>query len=156
MDISLAMRQPAALAEKSFTDEALRSAVAISDRFPFMMQLAGGRSWQAAGDRPEITIAHVEAGIERAKVDMRTRVLDSTLNELSEGDIRFLTAMLPDVPESFTSEIAKRMGQTDSYASQYRRRLIERGIIELSSRGKVRFALPLLQEYLPEYLGIAE
>ncbi len=64
--------------------------------------------------------------------------------------------MLPDVPESFTSEIAKRMGQTDSYASQYRRRLIERGIIELSSRGKVRFALPLLQEYLPEYLGIAE
>ncbi len=155
-DISLALQKTAASAEKGFTDEALCAAVAVSDGFPFMMQLVGYRSWQAAGEQPEITVAHVEIGIERAKADMRTRVLDSTLNELSEGDIRFLTAMLPDALESSTGKIAKRMGRTDSYASQYRRRLIERGIIEPASRGKVRFALPLLQEYLPEYLGIEE
>lgn len=154
-DIGLALQETAQSAGKRFDEESLNAAVNASEGFPFMMQLVGFRAWQAAAGSKHIEREHVQQGIQRAALDMKTRVLDATLNELSPGDFGFLRAMLPDAGESLTSEIASRMKQSESYASQYRKRLIERGVIESARRGSVRFALPLLKDYLPEYLDIA-
>jgi hypothetical protein len=75
-------------------------------------------------------------------------ILDTTINELSEKDLEFLYAMLPDKAESKISDIIIRLSCTANYAAQYRLRLIKQGVIEEFGRGKVQFAMPLLKEYL--------
>ena len=151
-EIGRALQETAAQAGKKFDEDALRAAVEASGGFPFMMQLVGYRSWQAEGDGETLGFRSVELGVARATEDMKSRVLRSTLDELSSQDLEYLEAMLEDGASSSTSDIAKRIGKTDGYASQYRRRLIERGIIAPKGRGWVAFDLPMLREYLPEYL----
>lgn len=55
--------------------------------------------------------------------------------------------MLPDSGPSRVSEIAKRMGV---YASQYKRRLLEDGVIGERGRGLVGFDIPAFREFLNE------
>ena len=54
--------------------------------------------------------------------------------------------MLPDSGPSRVSEIAKRMGD----ASQYKRRLLEDGVIGERGRGLVGFDIPAFREFLSE------
>ena len=70
--------------------------------------------------------------------------------ELSDKDIEFLLAMLPDSGPSRVSEIAKRMGVASNYASQYKRRLLEDGVIGERGRGLVGFDIPAFREFLNE------
>lgn len=76
------------------------------------------------------------------------RVLDATYRELSEGDLRFLTAMLEDEGASRVSDIAHRLGVSSGYAAQYKRRLLEQGVIGERGRGIVDFDIPFFREYL--------
>lgn len=60
--------------------------------------------------------------------------------------------MLPDSGPSRVSEIAKRMGVASNYASQYKRRLLEDGVIGERGRGRglVGFDIPAFREFLSE------
>lgn len=131
---------------------ALEKAVDSIDGFPFMMQLVGYRVWNAAGEALTITEANVEAGAKLAQLEMRDRILETTYRELSEGDLKFLSAMLEDPSESRISELAKRMGVSSSYASQYKRRLLDQGVIGERGRGVVAFDIPAFREFLEEKL----
>ena len=81
---------------------------------------------------------------------MASASLETTYRELSDKDIEFLLAMLPDSGPSRTSEIAKRMGVASNYASQYKRRLLEDGVIGERGRGLVGFDIPAFREFLSE------
>lgn len=152
-EVELAFRQTVESFDRVVDDDALEAAVDSIDGFPFMMQLVGFRSWQMAGDGPAIELHHVEQGIELAGNDMETRVLRSTLDELSEKDLDFLEAMLEDDGTSTADDIRARLGKSASHVTTYRRRLLEQGVIEERGRAAFAFALPMLREYLPEYLG---
>ena len=45
-------------------------------------------------------------------------------------------------------DIAARMDVTPDYAQKYRKRLMDAGVVEASSRGSVAFAVPYLADYL--------
>lgn len=62
--------------------------------------------------------------------------------------------MLADGGESKIADVAERMGVKSNYASQYRARLIEQGIIGERGRGRVGFDLPYFKEYLEETLAV--
>ena len=79
-------------------------------------------------------------------------ILETTYQELSDMDIAFMEAMLPDEGSSSTAEIARRMGKSSAYASQYRRRLLEEGVIGMSGRGKASFELPGWRAFIEEKL----
>jgi len=130
--------------------EALQQAVAASEGFPFMMQLVGYRAWAAHPSGEEIDSADVARGILLAHEEMRTGVFESTIRDLSAGDMRFLRAMLPDPDDSAMGDITARMGVTSGYASQYRLRLLEQGIIGERGRGRVGFDIPGFKAYLAE------
>ena len=83
-------------------------------------------------------------------MELRDRILETTYRELSDKDIEFLLAMLPDSGPSSVSEIAKRMGVASNYASQYKRRLLEDGVIGERGRGLVGFDIPAFREFLNE------
>lgn len=150
VDVAEAFAQTVEIGGKSITANALDKAVQAIGEFPFMMQLVGYRSWRAAGES-NIDTEHVRQGIALAQNDMKNRVLKATLDELSERDLDFLLAMLQDKRTSRTADIAARIDMTPGNTSIYRKRLLEQGVIEDARRGEVRFALPMLREYLPEY-----
>lgn len=136
---------------KKVDEEALESAVSAISGYPFMFQLVGFRAWNESGDSKCIDTTSMDKGIEIAKKDIETRILKVTLDDISDVGILFLKAMLEDEDYSTLADISKRLGKTKSYATNYKNRLCEFGVIEDTGRGKYRFALPGLREYLERY-----
>ena len=133
---------------KDIRPGAVKKALEAIEGFPYMLQLVGYRTWDAAEET--IDDKAVETGIRLAKKDFESRVITATIRELSDGDKAFLKAMTEDEKESAVSSIVKRLNKTSGYVSRYRGRLLERGVIESLSRGKVSFAIPGIKEYLKE------
>ena len=124
--------------------------VQLTAGFPYMMQLVGYRTWDVSENSPQISASDVQQGSLLARMELRDRILETTYRELSDKDIEFLLAMLPDSGPSRVSEIAKRMGVASNYASQYKRRLLEDGVIGERGRGLVGFDIPAFREFLSE------
>ena len=130
---------------------AFRKTVEAGGRsIPYMMQLVGYRTWDVSESSPKISASDVQQGSLLARTELRDRILETTYQELSDKDIEFLLAMLPDSGPSRVSEIAKRMGVASNYASQYKRRLLEDGVIGERGRGLVGFDIPAFREFLSE------
>lgn len=150
-DIALALRETIEGAGKKIDEDALLLATRATGGFAYMMQLVGFRTWNEAGADEVIRASHVERGAKIAKLDFENGVIKKTLQELSDGDIAFLEAMLPDEGRpSSMNDIAERMGKTANYARVYRTRLSEQGLISVARRGFVEFEMPLLREYLAD------
>ena len=86
---------------------------------------------------------------ERASLsDMKNNVFEPVLAPLSDNDRAFLKAMLEDADCSTVAEIGSRLGRGSSYAAQYKRRLLDQGVIEENYDKSVRFALPGMREFV--------
>ena len=151
-EVAKALEETVEQAGKSFDGDAIDAAVRAIDGFPYMLQLTGWRAWNEAGGADIIDISAVERGVALAEEDLKSRVLRRTLDEASDADLAFLNAMREDASLSTIGDVRERLGQTSGYISTYKKRLLEQGLIEEAGRGKVRFALPLLRDYLPEYM----
>ncbi|WP_255467150.1 ATP-binding protein [Raoultibacter phocaeensis] len=147
-EIENALRKTIENPGRSIEAEALSLSVDAIGGFPYMMQLVGYRMWDVQPDEPCITQEDAAKGIRLASREMKSRIIETTYRELSNGDLRFLKAMLPDEKESRLSDIAQRMGKKSNYASQYKRRLLEEGVIGERARGVVGFDIPGFREYL--------
>ncbi|QTX03348.1 AAA family ATPase [Agromyces archimandritae] len=131
--------------------EALRAAAEATLGYPFLIQLVGFHIWRQHPARAVITHEDVVAGISAARRRLGTTVHEAGLADLSDVDRTFLVAMAQDPERSKLAAIAARMGVTAGYASQYRARLIEAGMIAPAGHGLVVFAVPYLREYLHEH-----
>lgn len=147
-DIESALRKTVEHAGRIIDLQALSRAVDKIDGFPYMMQLVGYRMWDVRPDEEDISLEDAEKGISVASREMKSRIVETTYHELSNGDVRFLKAMLPDRKESRLTDIAKRMGKKSNYVSQYKRRLLEEGVIGERGRGIVGFDIPGFRDYL--------
>lgn len=153
VDVRLAFLRTVEDAGKTVGDAALAKAVEAIGGYAYMMQLVGYCSWACSGSETEITEAHVERGIESARLEFRSGVLDSTLREMSRGDRAFARAMLADEGGSKLADVARRMGKGTNYASTYKSRLLKQGVIAELPGGYLDFDLPALRDYLRERIG---
>ena len=147
-DVKATIKKTIEASGKKIDVDALETAAAFSEGFPFLIQLTGYHAWRQSDIKKTISLIDVERGIESSEEYMDRMILDTTVRELSEGDRAFLLAMLPDEAESKMNNISKRLGVSSNLAGQYRLRLIKQGIIEEYGRGKVQFSMPLLKKYL--------
>jgi len=147
-DVKAAIQKTIEASGKKIDTDALETAAAFSEGFPFLIQLVGFHTWRQSDMKKTISLIDVERGIESSEEFMDRMILDTTVRELSEGDRAFLLAMLPDEAESKMINISKRLGISSNLAGQYRLRLIKQGVIEEYGRGRVQFAMPLLKKYL--------
>jgi hypothetical protein len=116
--------------------------------YPYLIQLLGFLAFNYAKDSKVLDMKTVEEAFESAKHEMQNAIYRPILKSLSDNDIKYLEAMAQDDGKSKTSTIAERMGTTAEYATVYRKRLIDAGIIMQTSRGYVTFGVPLLRDYL--------
>lgn len=114
-----------------------------------MVQLIGARMWASAADPAAgITADEVRQGIAEALGRFGGSVYGPVWGRLSEPERRFLIAMLPDDDRpSPVSAVGGRWGMRYSGLSTYRRRLINKGMIETAGRGLVRFVRPGARDY---------
>lgn len=142
--LGLTIRQ----AGRTIDPKALDLAIDAIDGFPYMMQLVGYEAWLQNPDAKEISYEDVRLGAALADREMQDHVLDATLRDLSRKDVEFLMAMAEDEGDSRLADIAARMNVKSNYASQYKRRLIEQGVIGERGRGEVGFDIPGFREFL--------
>ena len=149
MTFAMQSRETIIEAGKTVESDALDVLTSASDGFAYMVQLVGFRAWAAASQSRTISSERARVGAEQARKDFIFGVVKRTCQELSDGDLAFLEAMLPDHgAPSKVSDVASRMGKTPNYARVYRQRLLDAGVISVPRRGSVSFELPLLREYL--------
>lgn len=149
-DIEDALRKTIKESGRRASEDSLKKATAAINGFPFMMQLIGFRAWDEHPECEDITLQDFENGIKLAREEMRSRIFEATYRELSRADIAFIEAMLEDENESSISDIAGRLKWSSSQVAQYRRRLIEAGVIGERRRGVVGFDMPFFREFMSE------
>lgn len=116
---------------------------------PYMLQLVGHNLVLYAAEDGTVGEAELENALDASYVDFEIDVCRTTLAALSEKDAAFLRAMsCGDTNASGMADVAQRMGVSADYAQKYRKRLIDAGVIEAAGRGRVRFAVPYLADYL--------
>jgi hypothetical protein len=151
-DVEIAMAQTIIENGRLISKENLRRTADVTRGYPFMIQLVGYHIWLQGEQRKRITTADVEEGVRVAKRRLGSTIHAVSLSDLSNVDKTFLAHMASGETPAAMATIATSMGVSGSYANQYRRRLIEAGIIEATSHGQVNFAIPYLKEYLQEHI----
>ena len=128
-------------------EDHLQAAAEATGGYPFLIQLVGYHVWRLSKESG-VTDDTLLRGVEAARRRLGSMVLATTLADLSEVDRTFLLKMAADDGPSAIADIAARMGQSTKYAGVYRKRLMDAGVIRPAGRGRVRFAVPHLAEYL--------
>jgi hypothetical protein len=139
-------------AGKSIEPDLLERAVQATRGYPYLLQLIGYYIMEYANGKAKISDEIVTQAIRTGTYALAENVHDTCLKPLSETDIAFLTAMAKDGDKSTLSQVMKQLGISNSYAQQYRQRLLEAGVITSERRGQLAFAVPYLSEYLREEL----
>lgn len=130
--------------------DGLKRATEAIGGFPFLMQLVGYRSWDVNPQNELISYDDFQYGIELARNELRERILEATFRELSPEDVRFACAMLEDENESRIADLVARLNRSSAQVAQYRKRLINAGIIGQRGRGMVAFELPYFRDFLSD------
>ncbi|MDD7384400.1 MAG: ATP-binding protein [Actinomycetaceae bacterium] len=139
-------------AGRTIDDSALTLAVTASEGFAYLIQLTGYRAWDINPNSTTITLRDMQLGVESARAELESHVVASSYSDLSERDIEFLEAMTRDIGDSKIADITARLGWSSSMVAQYRRRLIEAGVVGERKRGVVGFDLPLLRDYVKKQM----
>jgi hypothetical protein len=148
-EIRATMLKTVELSGREIGGEALTKMAQATNGLAFLIQLIGYHTFNQS-DEKTITTQDVEAGIADARADMESTIIEATVYSLSDKDIDFLKAMACDADISHIADIAQRLGVQGSYASTYRKRLLDQGIIMPAGRGRLQFAVPMLKEWLLE------
>ncbi len=144
-----ALAEPVRQRGGRMTPEAVEHAVAMSQGYPFLVQLVGFHAWEAASDPMEVvTLEDAIAGAETAHRRVGRLVIAPMWRGLSEGSQRFLAAMALDDGMSRTTDIAARLGVSSEYVGVYRSRLIKSGMVAPAGHGRLDFALSAARQWI--------
>ena len=132
----------------SLNENQIWDAALQTEGSPYLMQLIGHYITVLADQNGSIDDALYNRAVLTAKKEYMNDLCQVALTGISDGDMAFLRAMTEDSGTSRIQRIAERMGVSPAYAQAYKKRMMEAGLIEQVSRGEVRFAVPMLRDYL--------
>lgn len=153
-EVRLGLSEPVRQSGGSVESSALTEAVCAVRGHPYLLQLVGAHSWDAAPTAPEpgtgrrISLADVRVGIRRAERDLDDHLLQPTWSALSSNDRRFVHAMAVDDGPSRIAAVRERLGMSSQQANNYRYRLMLAGMIRPVGRGYVEYVYPNTKQWL--------
>jgi hypothetical protein len=154
-DSRLVLTRPAEELGVHWADDALRRALAFGDGYPYFLQLVGHTTWQAAApaEGDSLTVADVRAG--EAEIDAQLAAMYRARWDSAPQLERDLMAAMAGLAVRGTevvarADVAAAMGRESRAISVPRARLIDRGVIEPSGRGRLRFTLPGMARWIRE------
>ncbi len=131
-----------AIAGSTIAPDALDLAVRLAVGWPYIFQAVGYYSLEEAGGAgSRVERRHVLDGGIQALEDVVDALIRPTWNRLSDVERGFLTAMTEDAGPTSVIDLAQRLGVSKQYVNNYRRRLIDRGLIQSAGRGWLCFTI---------------
>lgn len=143
------LRVPAEALEVGWTPKALELVTAECRGHPYLLQLLGSATWQAADPAAgsTLTVRHVRSGIPQAQGQLDA-MYRARWGAATPAERAFIRAMAQVGTDNVTRRaIAERLGVDTRALSVPRESLIEKGVIEPVGHGLVRFTLPGFAEY---------
>lgn len=132
--------------------ECLDAATQATSGYAFMIQLVGYHIWRMARKHAETSIdvarEDVAEGVRKASEEYDEAVVAPALAGLSQRAVSYLLAMAEIGESASAKEISEKLGIPSTSLSSARRALLSRQVIEAPARGRVRFSIPRLREYL--------
>jgi hypothetical protein len=148
-DARIALAEPAAELGASFEPGAIDVILDYTEGYPYFLQEYGKIVWDAAPDGRPIgrDVAEEARAAVEAKLDesfFRVRVERTT-----ELELRYLRAMAELGPgEQSAGEVAAVLGRSSEQLGPTRARLIDKGLIYTTGRGRGAFTVPQFDRYL--------
>lgn len=144
-----AFEDPITSRGRSASDEVLDHITRASQGYPFLVQSIGDLAWRNNPKNDHISMDDARHGHRMARRSMGSFIHEPALSGLSPKDRSFLVAMAHNDGPSKIEDIRQRMGGIKSgYASMYRERLLDTGMIEVAGHGLVTISFPYLRDYL--------
>lgn len=126
----------------------------LTGGYSFGFQLLGYKLWNATKISRQAANQQTFDAVKPLYIqDLFAQSYDIIFDNLSNHDREYLVGTAQGMT---TTQIAALMGyqksakQQQNYVNQYRRRMIQQGLISPAGQGRVRFKLPLFQQYLAD------
>lgn len=119
--------------------------VQMTAGYSYAFQLLGYLVYKALNEQQASPKNAVASVMRRYQQELFEKAYQKIFSDLSEQDRAYLYAVRQN---RSLGEAAILMKKSNVYVAQYRRRMIERGIIQPSTNGHVRFVLPNFEDYL--------
>lgn len=148
VEATRALREPAAVADVIFNDDAIEAVIEKTKGYPYFLQEWGYQSWNTAEESP-ITAKDVDAAGEVAVRRLDQNFFRSRYERLSDPQKAYLRAMAELGPGPHkTGDIAKTIGKQSSQLGPTRDALIISGMIYSLKYGYAAFTVPLFDEFM--------
>jgi hypothetical protein len=156
-DAEAALVDPARELDVSWSSDAVELVLDAANGYPYFLQLLGSSVWERAtpeaGDR--LTRDHVVSGAGQA-VEQLAGLYQVRWNAATDGE-KDLMAVMADLSPAgdrvARRDVAEALGKTSRALSVPRDRLLEKGIVEASGHGLLRFTLPGFAAYVRAQTG---
>lgn len=152
-----ALRGPAHEAGVEWAADALDAVLTQTQGYPYFIQEFGDKMWSAAGypaPGGTLTLAHYREAL-AAFEQSRDQMFRSRWVQTTPGEAKMLVAMA-EVGDTAVQrkDIAARMDVGTTAISMVRRSLMDKGLIEPSGHGKLRFTAPGFGAFIREYADL--
>jgi hypothetical protein len=149
-----ALVEPARARGVGFDGDALETALAWTDGYPFYIQQIGKHAWNRATSSP-ISNSDVEAALPAAQAALDRTIYEVRAQRATEGERRYMRAMAELGGGPYRSGlVADMLAQAAGALSTTRQRLIDKGLIYATDEyGYVEFSVPRFDEFMRRYLS---
>ncbi|MGQ0625157.1 MAG: ATP-binding protein [Sporichthyaceae bacterium] len=144
----VALDQPAQRLGVRFEAAALDYLVDAAQGYPYLIQLLGHRTWEAAHGTQLITQEHARVGVPVALDELAASVFEGRFARITPTERAYVMAMasLGD-GAVHAGEIATALGRSAQSVSRTRHSLIAKGLIAAVGTRELAFTLPHLAAY---------
>ncbi|MDR0950431.1 MAG: AAA family ATPase [Candidatus Ancillula sp.] len=115
--------------------------------YSYMVQLVGYYMWENI-DNNSIDANRTLAAIETSIEDLEETVYDSSLGDLSSGDLELLYAIASEGEIVDVQVLISSLDKSPQYVNNYLNRLKDAGFVNRVKRGKVKITTPYMRQFL--------
>ncbi len=118
----------------------------LTEGYPFAVQVLGYICWNQTGISGDVDFENV---IKQFDLFLEDYVYDKLWSDMSERDRQIITAIANNTDSNIKIKaIMESTGISSSLLSNYRKRLLGKGIVKATSYGKLALALPRFAEFV--------
>jgi hypothetical protein len=138
----------------SWSHDALKRVVSITEGYPYFIQEFGQESWNVAVGPDDIVISDVEAAVPIAVDELDTGFFQARIGRTTDAERAYLVAMASlGIGPYNSGEVAAAMGKRTTQVGPHRDALIKRGLCYSPRHGVIAFTVPMFDQFIRRHLS---
>lgn len=153
-DAKLALQEPMHLQNVSFSEDALKEILRVTEKYPYFIQEWGYQSWRTAKTSP-ITVNVVKDATKEAVNRLDQNFFRVRFDRLTPKEKEYLRAMAELGPGAHRSgDIAEQLMKEVQSVAPVRNFLLKKGMIYSPAHGDTEFTVPLFVDFMKRIMPI--